>query len=59
MHAVEGTNPVFNTEVKSNHFDQQSISSGDSGDLVGIEDNPEFDMFNNNIKRDGIDDDYI
>ncbi|KAI2473957.1 cadherin-23 [Diabrotica virgifera virgifera] len=52
-HAIEGTNPVYNNnEIKKpknmNDFDTHSIRSGDS-DLVGIENNPEFDYnFNTN-----------
>ncbi|XP_072385044.1 cadherin-AgCad1-like [Diabrotica undecimpunctata] len=52
-HAIEGSNPVYkNDEIKKpknmNDFDTHSIRSGDS-DLVGIENNPEFDYnFNTN-----------
>lgn len=56
VHAVEGTNPVFNNEVRTTDtFDQNSISSGDSGELGGIEENPEFDLFSN----EEADDDFI
>lgn len=46
LFAVEGSNPVFNNEVIKEDlmYDKHSIHSGDS-DLIGVEDDPEFDMF--------------
>lgn len=50
-HAIEGSNPIFNLNSNDinkedlgryDDFDRNSIRSGDS-DLIGIEDNPEFD----------------
>ncbi|XP_018562325.1 cadherin-related tumor suppressor [Anoplophora glabripennis] len=49
-HAIEGSNPIFNINSddvkkdlsKFDEYDAHSIRSGDS-DLIGIEDNPEFD----------------
>ncbi|KAJ8921830.1 hypothetical protein NQ315_008462 [Exocentrus adspersus] len=58
-HAIEGSNPIFNVNgdgVKKelgnrDDFDRSSIRSGDS-DLIGIEDNPEFDYNDkSNIKK--------
>ncbi|XP_060523667.1 protocadherin Fat 4-like [Cylas formicarius] len=51
IHAVEGSNPVFNNEIIKNkdfEYDKKSIHSGDS-DLIGIEDSPEFDFFEKSI----------
>ncbi|KAF2879824.1 hypothetical protein ILUMI_26351 [Ignelater luminosus] len=41
-HAVEGSNPVYGEEKNITDIDKVSIGSGDS-DLIGIEDNPNFD----------------
>lgn len=50
VNAVEGANQIFNTRIED--FTRQSTLSGES-DLVGIEDNPEFDMdFNPNTAED-------
>ncbi|CAG9862717.1 unnamed protein product [Phyllotreta striolata] len=47
MHALEGTNPIYKNDINQNNemkdFDKHSIRSGDS-DLIGVEDNPEFDL---------------
>ncbi|XP_044757697.1 protocadherin Fat 4-like isoform X3 [Coccinella septempunctata] len=43
--AIEGSNPVFNSEnyIKEVDADRQSVLSGDS-DLLGVENNPDFDF---------------
>ncbi|XP_076275390.1 cadherin-AgCad1-like [Rhynchophorus ferrugineus] len=51
MFAVEGSNPVFNNEIdKSDLIDKDSIHSNES-DLIGVEDNPEFDIFGEHKER--------
>ncbi|CAH0558942.1 unnamed protein product [Brassicogethes aeneus] len=52
QHAVEGANPVFKNDKKSEDdiYDKKSITSGDS-DLIGIEDNADFDLGNFKSER--------
>ncbi|KAF5278618.1 hypothetical protein FQA39_LY00660 [Lamprigera yunnana] len=49
-HAIEGSNPIYSTEKKVLDIDRHSISSGDS-DLIGIENNPNFDFGGEIIRR--------
>ncbi|XP_077288501.1 cadherin-AgCad1-like [Arctopsyche grandis] len=49
-HAIEGSNPVWNEEIKPPQLDTISTGSGDS-DLIGIENDPQFSYDNHGIKN--------